>query len=57
MKKIEKLNTLSSNTNRVYVKIQTKLNQSQTLSNLEQGFFGLIDDIKFLFLLIFFQFM
>ena len=56
MKKIEKLNTLSF-TNRVYVKIQTKLNQSPTLSNLEQGFFGLIDDIKFLFLLIFFQFM
>ena len=47
--KVENLNTLSL-TNPVYIKIQSKLNQSPTLSNLEQGFIKLSGDIKFLFL-------
>ena len=48
-KKVENLNTLSLN-NPIYVKIESKLNSSPTLSNLQQGYIKLSGDMKFIFL-------
>ena len=47
-KKVENLNTLSLN-NPIYIKIESKLNSSPTLSNLQQGYIKLSGDMKFIF--------
>ena len=48
-KKVENLNTLSL-INPVYININNKLNESPSLSNLEQGYIIISSDLKFLFL-------
>ena len=48
-KKVENLNTLSL-INPVYIDIKNKLNESPSLSNLEQGYIIISSDLKFLFL-------